>query len=163
MKGSNTEVTDLVIPDGVTEIKAYAFTGAQSLTSVSIPSSVSVIGKDAFTYDTGLKMVYISSLTSWCDIDFSTLYSNPLHFAGHLSVGDDHSEITNLVIPEDVTDIKKYVFSGFTCLKTASIPNSVTIISDYAFDDCGNLVSVDLHEGITTIGDHAFCDCSDCA
>ena len=42
-------VTELVIPDGFSEIKNYAFYGCSGLTSVTIPNSVTSIGDDAFS------------------------------------------------------------------------------------------------------------------
>ena len=44
----NTEITKLVIPDGVTSIRNYVFYGCRGLTSVTIPNSVTSIGKEAF-------------------------------------------------------------------------------------------------------------------
>ena len=44
----NTEITKLVIPDGVTSIGDYAFSVCKALTSVTIPNSVTSIGKRAF-------------------------------------------------------------------------------------------------------------------
>ena len=44
----NTEITELVIPDGVTSIGDCAFSGCRGLTSVTIPNSVTSIGKEAF-------------------------------------------------------------------------------------------------------------------
>ena len=44
----NTEITDLVIPDGVTSIGNYAFRNCSGLTSVTIPNSVTSIGIYAF-------------------------------------------------------------------------------------------------------------------
>lgn len=48
---------DVIIPDGVTSIEAYAFYGCKSLTSIKIPDSVTEIGKDAFEYCANLKSV----------------------------------------------------------------------------------------------------------
>ena len=44
----NTEITKLVIPDGVTSIGDYAFSCCDGLTSVTIPNSVTSIGAQAF-------------------------------------------------------------------------------------------------------------------
>lgn len=54
----NTEITNLVIPDGVTSVCRYAFYGCSSLSSISIPKSVTNIGQDAFDECSGLTDVY---------------------------------------------------------------------------------------------------------
>ena len=59
------EVTDLIIPKGVTTIKDYAFYGCSGLTSVTIPNSVTSIGERAFSGCSGLISVTIpNSVTS---------------------------------------------------------------------------------------------------
>ena len=50
-------VTELVIPDGVKEIKNYAFTYCSGLTSVEIPNSVTSIGEYAFRGCSGLTSI----------------------------------------------------------------------------------------------------------
>ena len=57
----NTEITDLVIPEGVESIGNFAFELCSSLTSVNIPSSVTSIGEYAFDYCSGLKNVVIGN------------------------------------------------------------------------------------------------------
>ena len=52
------EVTDLIIPDGVTSIGNFAFYGCSGLTSVTIPNSVTNIGIRSFSGCTGVKNVY---------------------------------------------------------------------------------------------------------
>ncbi len=47
----------VVIPDGVTEIGAHAFTGRTDVTEVVVPDSVQRIGYDAFYHCAGLKSV----------------------------------------------------------------------------------------------------------
>ena len=53
----NTEITDLVIPDGVTTICYGLFSHCIGLTSVAIPNSVTSIGKEAFFGCSGLKKI----------------------------------------------------------------------------------------------------------
>ena len=84
--------------------------------------------------------------------------SNPLWYAHHLYLNDE--EIKNIVIPNSVTFINDYVFSGFSGLKSITIPNSVTSIGEYAFFECDGLTSVTIPEGVTNIGNNSFNKCT---
>ena len=148
-------VTNLIIPDGVTEIKDYAFSGFSSLTSVTIPSSVTSIENYAFRDCFNLKDVYISDLSAWCNIDF---VSNPLSNANNLYMNGEL--VTELVVPDGVTEIKDYAFSGFSSLTSVTIPNSVTSIGERVFSGCSGLTSVTIGSGVTAIKDYVFSGCS---
>ena len=107
----NTEVKDLVIPDGVTGIENSAFCNCTGLTSVVIPNSVTSIGTRTFWGCTGLTRVDYSSLEHLCSIDFGDIYSNPLYYARHLYINDEELK-DNLVLPESVTSIDVGAFNG---------------------------------------------------
>ena len=66
----------------------------------------------------------------------------------------------NLVIPNDITEIKNYTFYDCTGLTSVTIPNSVTAIGSGAFSDCSGLTSVTIPSSVTSIGSSAFYDCS---
>ena len=148
-------VTDLVIPDDVTEIKPYAFKSCSNLKSVTIPSSVTTIGYGAFGYCFDFTAVHISDLSAWCNIDFgsSLSYAHNLYLNGDL--------ITNLVIPSDVTEIKAFAFHNCTGLTSVTIPNSVTTIGSSAFYGCDGFTSITIPNSVTTIGSSAFKECTD--
>ena len=95
-------VTELVIPDGVNEIKERAFSYCTGLTSVVIGNSVTSIGDDAFYNCTGLTSIIIpNSVTS---IGSSAFYGC--------------SGLTSITIPNSVTSIGNNAFGGCTGLKT---------------------------------------------
>lgn len=56
---NNQLTTDLIIPEGVTEIKPFAFRRAKILTSITLPNSLTKIGKCAFQGCTGLTSIVI--------------------------------------------------------------------------------------------------------
>ena len=152
----NTEITNLVIPNSVTSIGNYAFSGCSGLTSIEIPNSVTSIGGSAFGGCTGLKKVIVKDIAAWCGINFD---SNPLSYTQHL-YSDEDTEITNLVIPNSVTSIGRYAFSGCSGLTSVTIPNSVTSIGESAFKRCTGLTSVTIPNSVTSIDWYAFSGCS---
>ena len=139
----NTEITKLVIPNDVTSIGSYAFSGCSGLTSVTIPNSVTSIGSSAFSSCSGLEKAIVPNINikNWCSIKFSNSTDNPLYYAHHL-YSDENTEITKLVIPDGVTSIPNYVFSGCSGLTSVTIPNSVTSIGSSAFSGCSGLTSI---------------------
>ena len=160
----NVVIPDKVTNDGieyiVTSIGNGAFFYCYSLTSVTIPNSVTGIGESAFQFCSGLTSVHISDLSAWCKIIFGNpnYQSNPLSNAHHLYI--NNQEVTNLVIPEDVTSIGNSAFSGCSGLTSVTFPNSVTSTGDYAFSGCSGLTSITIPNSVTSIGMYAFSFCS---
>lgn len=155
--GECTGLTSIEIPNSVTKIDEYAFNKCYALTSVTIGNSVSSIGQDAFNECSALTEVNISDLSAWCKIDFYDYSASPLYYAKKLKLNGE--EIKDLVIPNDVTLIKKYAFYNCSSLISVNFGNSVTAIRDEAFRDCLNLTSVNFGNSVTLIGSMAFCGC----
>ena len=150
-------LTSVTIPEGVTSIGSFAFSGCTGLTSVTIPNSVTSIGSSAFNGCSSLKEVHISDLVAWCNVDFEP-DSNPLYYAKNLYLND--KKVTDLIIPDGVTAIKKYAFKGCTGLTSVTIPGSVTSIVTSAFSGCSGLTSITIPNSVTSIGSWAFEGCT---
>ena len=153
-----SEITKVIVEDGVASIGAYAFNNCSGLTSITIPNSVTSIGERAFQKCSGLTSVHISDLVAWCKISFSGSEANPLTFSHHLYIKGQ--EITNLVIPNNVTSIGNSAFYGCSGLTSITIPNSVTSIGNSAFYGCSGLTSITIPNSVTSIGHFAFAGCS---
>ena len=153
-----TGLPSVTIPNSVTSIGNNAFNGCTGLTSVTIPNSVTSIGNNAYNGCTGLTSVHISDLAAWCNISFGNSNANPLVYAHHLYLNDN--EITNLVIPNNVTDIKNNAFNGCQNLTSVTIPNSVTSIGENTFKGCSGLPSVTIPNSVTNLGEGAFNSCN---
>ena len=150
-------LTSVTLGNNVASIGQEAFSGCSGLTTITIPASVTKIGHSAFANCVGLTAVHISDLGAWCSIEGGGSASNPLEYAHHLYLNGE--EIKDMVIPEDVTNIGSYAFSGLSELTSATIPNSVTSIGDCAFYMCTSLTVIDIPNGVTSIGYGAFAYC----
>ena len=70
------------------------------------------------------------------------------------------TETREFIIPQDVTSIGDWAFSGCSSLEKLTIPVGVTSIRDWAFSGCSSLKSLTIPVGVTNIGVRAFGDCS---
>ena len=141
------KLTSVTIGNSVTSIEQEAFRGCSSLTSINIPASVTSIKTDAFVYCDSITNVYISDIATWCNIKFYVQYSdtnychsNPLRYAENLYLNG--SLVTDLVIPDTVTEIKDYAFYMCPSLTSVVIPDSVTSIGYCAFFNCQSIKSI---------------------
>ena len=138
-------ITSVTIPNSVTSIDDYAFYGCSGLTSVTIPNSVTFIDEYAFSGCSGLTSVIFNadSCTS----------------AGSYSdrVFDGCINITNFTFGNNVRVIPPYLCWGLSSLTSVTIPNSVTSIGEYAFSGCSGLIEVTmLGEIAPTLGAQVF-------
>lgn len=151
-------LSSVTIGNSVTSIGEYAFNGCSRLSSITIGNSVKSIGSAAFEDCSALTAVhYTGDEAGWCEIRFDDYEANPLYYAHNLYI--DNTLVTDLVIPESVTEIKDYAFSGCSVTQV-TIGNSVTSIGDYAFCKCSGLSSVTIGNSVESIGGYAFSDCS---
>ncbi len=164
---NNELLTVLEIPDGVVEIKNYAFYGCSNLTSVSIGDSVTSIGDYAFRDCSSLTSISIpDSVTNigryafnGCSSLTSVSIPDSVTSIGSSAFGGC-SSLENIVIGNGVTSLAGFYFKNYTNLKKVVIGDGVTSIGDEAFEYCRNLTSVSIGDGVTSIGSTAFYGCS---
>ena len=127
---------ELVIPEAidgytVTEIASGAFTFAKDISSITLPATINKIYDGAFMPCTALQTVNISDVNAWLGIKFMSQSSTPMHRARQILLnGQPISEIT---IPEDVTEINDYAFYNFRSLNTVRFSGNVSKVGVYAF------------------------------
>lgn len=150
-------LASITLPNTVTEIASQAF-NSSVITAINIPSSVTTIAGAAF-YECGrLARVDITDLSAWCNIAFgdNSSITNPLQAAHHLYLNG--TEITNLVIPNDITEVKNRTFQGGSNFTSLTLHDGITAIGNYAFYECDKIKSLTLPNSITKIGVQAFYD-----
>ena len=145
----------LIIPNSVTNIGSYAFSGCSSLTSIEIPSSVTNIGTSAFSNCQIKEIHFMGTYEEWLS---KTWF--PREFSSSYELYIDDALLTNAVIPNNVTSIGYGAFYGCNSLISIEIPNSVTSIGEFAFSSCSGLTSIEIPNSVTSIGYRAFISCS---
>ncbi|MDR0456169.1 MAG: leucine-rich repeat domain-containing protein [Treponema sp.] len=113
-----------------------AFQGCSGLTSVTIGNSVTSIGDSAFSG--------CSDLTSITAASGNTVYRSEGNCLIRIANNALISGCKTSVIPDGVTSIAGYAFSGCSGLTSITIPNSVTSIGSSAFSFCSGLTSITL-------------------
>lgn len=147
---------NLVISEGVTEIKTYAFNYTTGIKTVTIPKSVKKIGS-SFDYCTGLKGVYITDIKAWIDIEMDSLNSL-LQEAENLYLNNVLVEDLVLSAEDGYTKVKN--FYGARCLKSVTLPEGITEICKHAFRWCSNLKTINIPTTVKTIGEGLFEGCT---
>ncbi len=148
--------TTYTIPDSVTEIEFEAFSGCTSLSSINIPDSVTYIGSSAFSGCEKLAAINVSSENNnYTSID-GVLFNKDKTELNQYPAGRSET----YTIPDSVTEIGRYAFSGCTSLSSINIPDSVTSIGLGAFAECTSLSSINIPDSVTEIGIEAFKGCA---
>lgn len=71
----------------------------------------------------------------------------------------DQDDITRVVLPESIVDIRKGAFYSCDSLEAINLPEGLTKIGDSAFRSCGNLKNVVFPSTLLSIGTQAFLAC----
>lgn len=145
----DVDIPSTIFLDGmeypVTGIDQGAFRDCSALTGISVPATVTAIGEHAFAGCTSLDSVAISNLDAWCGITFESESANPCYRAHRLFLNG--SEVIELVIPDSVTAIRSFAFTGCTAINSVSIPSTVTTIEAASFSNCPAITAITIDSG----------------
>ena len=133
------DIVDLVIPNGTTELKPYAFANATQIKTVTFPSTLTKIEDRAFYECKKLEAANLpDNITELGDECFA------------------YSGIETLTLPKGLTVIPKEAFSFCENLESLNLPEGLLGIGVEAFFSCEALQTLVLPNSVTTIAPGAF-------
>ncbi len=139
---NSTGLTEVTIPESVTEISQNAFSYADKLIKVTLPSSLTKLENSVFSGCSSLTTVNIpESLTSVGSYAFSG------------------TAIESIVLPETVTELGDGAFSRCTKLTSVNIPDGITEIGMFTFSDCKALTSLHIPASVEKMYAYVFEGC----
>ena len=145
-------LANVVLPEGMTTISGGAFANCESLTSIVLPESVTTIGGRVF-YECGNVTFPGASEALLERIHENDFIVNNGTLHKYNGSGGD------VVIPEGVTGISDWGFSGCSTLASIVLPEGMTTIGEGAFASCKKLERIDIPESVTSIGAYSFEHC----
>jgi len=164
----DASVANATLCDNIIGIANDAFKYCYSLTSIEIPSSVTVIGTYAFRDCSSLTSVIFgdnSQLVSIGDFAFSgcTSLINIEIPLGVTNIGGGAFYHCDKLIQKEngISYVGKWVVECDTLETSVCFRNNIIGIANHAFDaGCSSLISIEIPSSITSIGYYAFNGCT---
>lgn len=149
----DSSVTSVTIPASVTEIGANAFAGCTNLTSVNYEgdwSNLTIQSGNPAVEDAANEQLFNFAFTP----DNTAVIVNNYKCKGTAA----DVTIPSCYKGKPVTAINNAAFPN-SAVTSVTIPDSITSIPDAAFYNCGNLETIHIPVSVTFIGSYAFDDC----
>jgi hypothetical protein len=129
---SGVPMTEIVIPEGVREIRNAAFRSCENLTSITLPSTLETFGFYVFDYCPAVNTINIAEGNPYLTVRDNALIRR-----------SDNTLIvsTSDVVSEGVKKLCEYAFLRST-ITQITLPLSLTEIGNSAFNQCNQLTDV---------------------
>ena len=160
------QIQSVTIPESVTSIGKSAFEHCSKLDSLTINGvATSMIGAYAFASCTSLtSLSLVGSFQTIGDSAFVNCGMTSLTIDATITSIEKYAFssrfLTSLSLTGNVQKIGDHAFDSCSSLNTVTFPKSPTSIGSYAFDSCTSLNSIEIPGTVTEIGDCAFYHCS---
>ena len=172
------ELKEIQLPDMLSSIGNTAFQNCAAIKTLTLPEDLHTIGIAVFLGCKALKTLNISAENKFLHQENGILYSNDgpsvicclQNTAGHISIADgtvciaaqafeNCRSITDVVIPNSVSEIGERAFWGCSKLEHIRLPEGLKEIPTYLLSGCNSLREIQIPESVTDIGAGAFRSC----
>ena len=144
---ADMNVTVIEIGTGVTAIGAHAFQGCDEVEYVYLSDTVETLGTGALSGMSALQAISVDEANPAFTERDGTLYTKDGKTLVQAS-----AVVTEFVVPDGVTAIGSYAFSGYEQLRHVYFPaGGLTTIGSNAFYGCTQLTDIILPDGLTRI------------
>ena len=153
-------LTSIDIPSSITVIGDNAFYNAKGITSLTFPASLTSIGSSAFYNCTGINTVTLP-YTFAASVGTNAFSGCSGITTVNTKISDISSISSNRTIPSFLPSTATWnYYLNDNLLTSLDIPSSVTTIGQYAFYNAKGLNSITIPASMTSIGSYAFSLCS---
>ncbi len=150
-------LTNVTLGESVEVIPSYFISECANVASIELPAGVRSIGNMAFKNCTSLTNISVAGSNPYYAVVDGVLFNEGLTELVAYPAGDTR---TDYPVPDDVSVIRPWAFSGCGSLTEVNLNDSLTAISDGAFYGCTGLSSITIPRSVNTLGDSAFGNCS---
>ena len=137
---NNSMLVGIDLNEGLVEIGDFAFSNCWRMISASVPVSLEAAGEKVFMDCRGLLGVTTTTHVKSMAELFPSAYAT----------------MGSIVIAEGETNLVAEIFAGCTNITTIVLPDEIVDIPDGAFDGCTKLSDFAFPSAVTNIGERAF-------
>lgn len=160
-----TSLNSIVLPENTVNLGGGAFRDCSNLMYIEIQGNVNRFWSTTTAYDYRNYACFsgAGAAQEKLEVVFGpkvTVVPSYLFATGAEKTDNKHAFITDVTVPDSVTEIQDGAFYNCYSLKNVKIGNNVKKVGNKAFYDCEALTEVELANRTAEIGDSAFANCS---
>ena len=155
--GDNT-IKEIVIPEGVETISAYAFASLTALEKITLPSTLTTISYGAFINCTSLKSVVGLGNVKFINQEAfgNCALEGTLDFVNTIAIADyafaNNTKVATVKLSVNTQSVGQYAFANNSSLATLTIGAEKIKLGAFAFTGCEKLKSVNLNTAVIPTG-----------